>query len=429
LASPLIQRLREKEAEIIRTASQLTVTFGPRHPRVQSVAMELEDVQRSIDAEVQKIAQALANEARVALMRENSLIAEVREVERQAAESAKAEVKYQQLKRQADTVRALYETFLTRYNQTAVQDDEVPAADARIISPADVPETPAFPDMARMSGTATALSFVLAVAWVGFRERPGQTFRNAVQVQRATGLPTLALVPQIPRRFRRNAVLDRQKSVYAESLRSLIASLRLADGEEAGGGRVIMVASAGQGEGKSLLAFSLARTLAALGQRVALVDADIRRPSLHSYLRLSRAPGLSDHLDDSTGTIDLHRDERTGMMFLPAGKPNIKASNLLGSAAFADALRTLAAEHDAVIVDTPPVLAAVDARLIATVAHRVIYAVRWGETSREAAIEGLRLLEMAGGSVAGVVLTQVNWRQHTAYEDREMFKYYGARAI
>jgi capsular exopolysaccharide synthesis family protein len=398
---------------------------------MQAAERELAEVRRSINDEVRKVAQAVANEARVARMRESSMVATVRDLERQAAELAKAEVKYQQLKREADTTRSLYDTFLTRYNQTTVQEDEAaPAADARIISPADAPETASFPDMARMSGTATVFSFILALTWVGFRERPGRTLRNPAQVQRLTGLPALAVVPRIPRRYRRRAVLDRQESVYAESLRMLAASLRLSDSRATRGtGAILMMASAGQGEGKSLLSFSLAQTFAALGQRVALVDADLRRPSLHGYLRVARSPGLSDYLDGSADSLNLLRDEKSGMRFLPAGKPSVQASKLMGSVAIAATLKALAAEHDIVIVDTPPVLAAVDSRLLASVADRVIYAVRWGETSREATLEGLRLLDMAGGEIAGVVLTQANWRQHTTYEDREMSKYYGAKAI
>jgi len=414
LASPLIQRLREKEAEVQRNESQLLETYGPRHPKVVNNQAEMRDLRRLIDEETRKIAAGLANELDIARANEQSLMQSVAALERRAAEIQQAEIKMNELQREADAARALYETFLARLNETTSQTG-FQRPDARIVTRAGAPEKPTFPNLPLFGGAALLGSFFVVSAASVIRQRASSRFQSVDQVDRMIGLPTVALLPRLSRAQQNgNHVIANPRSDYAEAIHGLLAGLRVTDPMPC---RSVLITSALRGEGKSQLAVSMARIAAQTGRRVVLIDADLRDPRLHGLLGTSREHGLADMLAGPADGATLQTDDATGLRFLPAGGDRGHPADLLARPKVKEIISAFASDYDLVIIDSPPVLSAIDAQLLGQIADRTIFVLEWERTSRDAAEAALRLLYDAGTRLAGIALSKIDLRKSTRYGD------------
>ncbi|HXH25508.1 MAG TPA: GumC family protein, partial [Vicinamibacterales bacterium] len=194
LSSPLIVRLKEQEAEIMRRAAELATQYGPKHPRMINIQAELEDIKGKIGFEVQKIVQSLRNEAGVARAREASLSASLEALKENAGRANGAEVRLRALEREASANRALFETFLARLKETTAQQD-LHQPDARIISRADVPENPAFPRKKLILAGVLLAALIVAIAVAFLLERLDPGFRSSEQIETMLGVPGLGLIP------------------------------------------------------------------------------------------------------------------------------------------------------------------------------------------------------------------------------------------
>jgi capsular exopolysaccharide synthesis family protein len=159
---------------------------------------------------------------------------------------------------------------------------------------------------------------------------------------------------------------------------------------------------------------------------VVLVDCDLRQPTAHKIFGVHSQPGLVEVLLGKTSLEEvLATDPRSGARFVPAGEPVPNPADLLGSPQMKRVLAWLAEGHDLVILDSPPVLAVSDARVLARMVDRTLFLVRWADTRRERAIAGWRQLVDAGGKIAGVALTRVDVRRHAQYGYSDSGAYHG----
>jgi polysaccharide biosynthesis transport protein len=428
LQSALIQSLREQQAEVERQAAELSREYGDKHPRMINIRAQAEDLREKIAEEVDRIVHGLGNEVGVARAREATLAAALDRLREEVGRANTDEVTLRNLEREADASRALLETFLARSKETGNQVD-FQQADATVISRADVPDSPSFPRgellLIAAVGGATFLSLMLALGV----ETLDPGFRSMEQIERQMGAPPLGLVPAIKglEKLRRRPdmyLLEKPASAYAEAIRSLYTGLLLSGGEQPP--KTILVASALPREGKTSIALSLARMLASTGHSVVLVDCDLRRPALHKSFGVQSQPGLVEVLlGKSSLDAVLATDPPSGARLVPAGEPVRNPADLLGSSRMKCFLAELAEGHDLVILDSPPLLAVSDARMLARIADRTLFLVRWVDTRREKVIAGWRQVVEAGGKVAGVALTLVDVRRHAQYSYSDSGAYYG----
>jgi capsular exopolysaccharide synthesis family protein len=322
----------------------------------------------------------------------------------------------------------LLETFLARSKETGSQDD-FQQADATVISRAAVPERPSYPRrkllLIAAVGGAGFLGLMLALSV----EMLDHGFRSMEQIERQMGAPPLGLVPAIKglaklRRGPDTHILEKPASAHAEAIRSLYTGLLLSGGEQPP--KTILVASALPKEGKTSIALSLAHMLASTGHSVVLVDCDLRQPTAHKIFGVHSQPGLVEVLLGKTSLEEvLATDPRSGVRLVPAGESVLNPAELLSSPAMKRFLAWLAERHDLVILDSPPVLAVSDARMLARMVDQTLFLVRWVETRRERASAGWRQLVDAGGKVAGIALTRVDVRRHAQYGYSDSGAYYG----
>jgi capsular exopolysaccharide synthesis family protein len=333
----------------------------------------------------------------------------------EAARSNRDEVELRDLDREAQANRTLYENFLQRFKETQGQ-DTFPQPDAAVISAAAVPLDPTSPQKVVITLLAAMTGLALGTLLALVCENRDVGVRSMEQVKALLGMHPLGLIPALPGvskdRVRTGGeIRERPMSAYAEAIRTVYANFMLSDIDTTP--KIVLVTSALPREGKSSTAAALAHAVAGQGARAVLVDCDLRHPTVHRMLHRRGANGLVDYLLGRAEPMDvIHRVTGTEIDVIPAGNVPETPPNLLGSRRFKAILQGLAEKYDMVILDSAPVLAVADTRVVSSFADKTIMVVRWATTSRKVAGSALEQLQAAGAQLAGVVLTQVDVKAH-----------------
>src|SRR5262249_34040358 len=242
-------------------------------------------------------------------------------------------------------------------------------------------------------------------------------FRFPEEVERLTDTKVLRIVPDLPGNGRlkpHDLVLREPNSTFAEALQAIRTNLRFAT---AGGPpRVILLTSGTAGEATSTLALSRARLAARAGQRAVLIDADMRRPTVATLMKLRPAKGLEDVLSGQATLAEVVvKDEETGFEMIPSRAGASQPQDLLSGPRMSELIHGLRQAHDLVIIDSPPVTFVSDAVIMSGLADFTLYLIRWEATPRETAQAGLMQLRRSGVGAVGVVMTRARLRRHEAY--------------
>jgi capsular exopolysaccharide synthesis family protein len=426
ISSPLIQRLREQEAEVRRKVADLSTRYGDRHPAMIDARNELAGIRDKIDEEIHKIVAGLQNDYDISKGKVDSLDIELKKLTGQTGEGNQAMVTLHQLERESAANRSLYEGFLNRFKQVAEQQDlQIP--DARIIAHADTPLRPSFPNTMVFAAIGIVMGFALGFLTALLLEYLDRGLRSLSMVEKAYGISGLGIVPiaatshgQLPTDY----VLEKPLSVYAESIRSIRAAIHFSNVDQPP--KVIMITSSFPGEGKTVFSCSFARLLAKAGTKTLLIDADMRRPRVHSLLGLDKSkPDLAMVLaHDAPLSSAIQRDVSGADVLIAHTKPP-NPQDLLGSHQMEKLLASVRKHYDMIIIDTPPVMAMADATMIAKLADASVYVIRWASTPREVVGEGIRQLTKFNLKVAGAVLTQVDLKDQKRYGYDDYGYYHG----
>jgi capsular exopolysaccharide synthesis family protein len=311
--------------------------------------------------------------------------------------------------RTAKADRDLLEIYGNRLRQIDIRKMPLEPG-AKIIAGAITPETPIDLRLEFTYGTALLGALLVgSLAALGL-ERMDQTIRNAEQIENLVALPTLALIPAIAGAHRWHTapdrhVLDYQDSAFGQAVTALAAMLRA---DEAAQRTTTLVTSAVANEGKTSMSLCLARACGRSGMRTVLIECDVRQPRLHELIGGADRQGLSDVLLGRKGLDEVVRlDDRSGAFLVAAGTTLRDSTALLTSEAMRQVLHDAADGYDLVILDGPSVLSGPDARVLAQLADRTLFLMKWGSTRRQDAVTAVRQLVEAGADIAGVVLNQV----------------------
>jgi capsular exopolysaccharide synthesis family protein len=426
LRSPVLQNLREREAQLMATEAEMRVKYGALHTRVTSVQAELQRLRDTMAGEIDRLVRALKVELARDRSVEQTLSENLDRLKQQVAAANLARVELEALRREADANRRILEVFTSRLAETRGQADRsILQPDASIITYAGVPLLPSYPRPNLYLATAFVLATCAGLLFIFLTEtlRPG--FCSGDEIEHATGMPVLGLLPRIPgsrwlqRMPIKYAAASRSVAVR-ESVRWLGNSLFLNGGQS----RVIMVTSTKAGEGKTTTAVALAHFLARANHAIVVIEADLYRPQIHKILGVPPSPGLRDLLLGavSLDTV-LRRDDVSGVYILPAGTADRQAPDALPWSAIEPLLVTLRQRFDMIIVDGPPILQAPEAGLLSRIADATIFVVQWAKTDRRMVMAGLDQIAQSGGRAAGALLTMVNARQYARYADGDSHRF------
>ena len=430
LTSPLVQSLRSQLAEQQRQHAQMRGTLGERHPEMMKLQESIETVQARLLSELSKGVDGLQQDYIAAKAQEDGLEAAVEGQKRQAQLMRRKQIEYDALAHAAATDRQIFETLLQRTKETNVAGQGV-GSNIRVIDRADVPRVPISPRTERNLLVGIIAGLILATALAFFVDYLDKSIQTPDALKQQLGLPCLGIVPTaydqhsdepllltngVPARFKEAFRMVRTNVLFASSKDEV---------------RTILVTSTGPNEGKTVVATNLAISLAQTGQRVLLIDGDMRRPSVHTTLSLEQEPGLSDV---TSGAAALHATIRAssvpGLSLLAAGAIPSNPAELLSSPDLKDILHQALTDYAWVVIDSPPVLAVADASLIANVVQGVLFVVAAERTVVPNALNALEQLDAANARFVGAVLNHVDLERnaffYSSYYRHDYGRYYGA---
>jgi capsular exopolysaccharide synthesis family protein len=300
---------------------------------------------------------------------------------------------------------------------------EVP--DAHEISLALPPRRPSYPRTGPIMSAAGASGILFGLLFAYLFELADSSFRTGDDIREVLGLRCFALIPRIRQRALGDLSIEeyaarKPHSPFAEQLRALRAGLSLRPDRPC----IIAITAARPKEGKTTVTRALGRLAAMNGERVIVLDCDIRQSMLSRSAHADAPPGLVDCLQERVALADvIHKDTASGMHSITSGRGEANALGLLMSATMARLLQTLRQDYDLVLLDAPPAQAVTDARIVAGLADATLLCVRWRDTPRDVVLHALELLEEAHANVVGAALTQVDVNVHvrSGYADAEVY--------
>lgn len=416
MASETISRLRDQEATARRRAVETSTQRGERHPDVLSARAEVREIQTKIAEEVQSILRGQDSEAAIARVRVQELQLSVTELERRLAETERAEAGARDLERVAVATRTLYENLLVRHKQFAAQEG-IQQADARVVSPAGTPARPTFPNLPLFLTVAFLGSCGSGVGLVLLRERLRSRITSIEEAAALAGLPGLGVLPRASVRSpMHRRVVERPKSAAAEAMRTLRSALVLSQRTPEGrarGPRTLAITSSLPGEGKTTTAVAMARSMAASGLSVLLIDADLRKPKVARLVwgRPPATPGLATAIEEELPLASvLVTDHATPLRILHASDraPNSPPQDLLASMVMRRLIVEAAQTFDCVVVDTPPAGVVTDAAIVGRQVDSTLLVARWNHTPAAALRATAKSLATARVPMVGLVLNDAD---------------------
>jgi len=429
--SPLLDKLHQQQADLKIQIADLGTQFGPAYPKLAQLNGQLKEVERQIEAETKKTVEHLHGQYQTALQRETMLRAALDKQKQEANQLNESAIDYTLLKRDVESNRQLYEGLLEKLKQAGVTAG-LRSSNFRIVDAARPPAGPVEPNIPRNLAFALILGITSGLGLAFLLESMDNTIRTTEQAQIISSLPSLGMIPlgsksgsngngakRLVLTSSKEAVelvtQVRPQSQMAESYRALRTSLLLSS--LGAPPKVIMVTSARPQEGKTTTAINSAIVLAQKGVRVLLVDADLRRPSVHKTLGMGPRSGLSNVL---TGSATLEQTITTSpvlpnLFVLPAGSPPPNPAELLASPNMKDVLNELREQFDHVVIDTPPTLSVTDAVVLSPRVDAIILVIRSGQTTKQALRRARDILMQVNAHVTGVLLNAVDLKSPDYY--------------
>jgi capsular exopolysaccharide synthesis family protein len=428
-ADALLQDLQKRRADLSVLYTEAVNQYGPNFPKVLRFQAQLKEVDDQIARESKGIVLQLESDYREAKQKEGLIRQALEQQKAVTNDMAEKMVQYNILKRESEADKSLYEGLLTKLKEAGISEG-LKSSNIRVVDPAMIPSYPARPAKARNIALAFLVGLVGGIGLALLREYLDNTVKTPDDIETLTRLPSLAVVPAFgdgagPKHRMgffgagsRNGHEKRielvaqhlPKSQMSEAFRALRTALLLSQPDHPP--QVILVTSALPREGKTTAAANLAVTLAQLGDKTVLVDADLRKPGVGRLLNLGsgKYAGLSSYLA-GVSTLDLvtvPHPAIPNLAAIPTGPLPPNPADLLSSHKLAEAIAELRTKYKVVVIDSPPIMAATDAVILSVQTDGVLLVVRSGETPKEAFTRTRDLLVSVKSRLLGVVLNAVD---------------------
>jgi len=405
--SNAIQITKQKIAELRATYQENLSTLKPNFPAMRRLNAQIQELEKQVSQEVGDIAKSVEIKLAQANAKEETLRKELTTLEEQQSVFQNKNIQYTILKREVDSNRSQYDSLIGKLNDIGVS-AELNISSASIIETALPPREPVSPNLYVNLLAALALSCLFAGLVITLRELLNDRLASDEEIEQELQLSNLGTIPYVGKENLSHAIED-MSSEFSEAYRNLRTSLHFtAPDDEI---TSIAVTSHGISEGKSTSSYKLATDFAALGRKVLVIDADLRKPNLHRIFDLPNGVGLSNLLSNvmcSDDVISLFRQtDDENITFLSAGTVPPNPVDLLASQKMALTLHYCAKKFDLIILDCPPVLNLSDAPILANQADATLMVVSY-QSGRKNGVKGaVARLRSAGANIIGTVMTML----------------------
>ncbi|WP_339760449.1 polysaccharide biosynthesis tyrosine autokinase [uncultured Hoeflea sp.] len=429
LQSEALDKLRGKLAELNGIYRQKLLLFKPDFPEMKQLKAQADEVRNQLDLGIRAITDGIRLKHEETIAKVSDLRTKLAELEADQAAYQDKNIQYTILKREVDSNRTQYESFIGKLNEVAAG-SELKTQNAAIVDLAIEPSDPYSPRMPINLGIALILAASVAAGLIYILELVNNAFSNPDEVESELGLPVLGILPLVEE-GNLQLQLSNPKSALSESYRSLRTSLQFSgvDGAPA----TLLVTSADPSEGKSTTVAKLADDLASLGAKVLIIDADMRKPSIHRIFNIDNAIGLSNLLMNTIAREDvpqlIRRSKNPNVFVMPAGTVPPNPADLLSSARMGIVLSSLHKHYNMIIIDGPPVIGIADVPILSRLTEATLLMVSTNKVARKSAVVAVKRLKSAGANLVGVALTMFatskfdyNYNSNYSYLN---YKYYG----
>lgn len=427
LENKVVQALKASESDAELRVAELAKRYGPKHPKMIAAQSELSRARETLRQQVIKVADGFREEYEQAVANERSTAAALEAAKGDIQQIGRKRYELNELQREVDTNRRLYDLFFTRFRETNATDFQ--AVNARLIDPAVRPFDPVAPRKKLIVGLTFVGSLVMGVLLAFVRELLDATLKSAGEVAERLNVTLLGVLPLMRNRQRKKlrssmAFIDPSENGFSEATRTIRTAVNLAGMSNPH--KTIVVTSSVPGEGKTTLASNLAIALAQM-ESVLLIDADMRRPSIAKDFGMSNATnGLADIVAGNESFEDcVYRIEEAGIDVITAGHVPPNPLELLSSPQFKVLLGELGERYDRIVIDSAPAQAVSDALVLSTLADGLIYVIRADHTPVHLAQSGIGRLREVSAPLLGVVLNQVDGSKRRGYGYGSYYGYYG----
>jgi polysaccharide biosynthesis transport protein len=408
-----LQKLQEQQREVAR----LQQRYREQHPDLQQ-ALELEQkLQKQFEQACGGAIYALKSHYEMLVDREHNLQTALQEQEQVSFELDRKLVRYNELKRNIEADQEIHQAVISRMKEASVS-ESLPTDIIRLVEEALPAKVPFRPRLGQAMVRGAAVGLILGIGAIFLFYYADHRFRRNEEVERLLGLSVLATIPLIADKSVQERGLVshlRQTSEVAEAFRTLRASLLLK--EEVRRATVLMVTSAGPGEGKSLIATNLAISLAQDGRRTLLVGADLRRPVLSRIFGTAEdSAGLAEVLKGEARWQDvLFRQDVKNLDVMLSGRVPSHPSELLGRKPLSEILQAARGVYEHIILDAPPILGVSDSLVLLPNADGVLFVVRYGVTHSMGASHAVLKIQEGGIPCMGCIMNGVNFNSVANY--------------
>ncbi len=451
----LLQSLRSEEAQTQAKLNELSAKFGPGYPKVAELQSNLDSTQKSIRAEIARIAARAQNDYTVAQQIENKDRAIFLDEKSQAVAQNNKALQYQIARQEATQSRTLYENLVSRMKEADVVAG-MRSSNITLVDPARAPARPAKPSVIKYAAASIAGGLLFGICGALFRDATDTRIQELGEMETLFAEDSIVLLPYHDTKSERKRIADPKtplwassgsvhsaasalmasnaavaaiepRAAYTEALRVLCTSLM--QGNNGGPcGQVFLVTSSVSGEGKSMLSTNLAIVHAQRGKSVLLIDGDLRTPVLHQRLNLESDYGLSSLLFEGNiervgSATQIPFPGIPGLGVLPAGPVPGYPAELLASDGMAELIRICRRHYDYIIIDGAPILPVTDSALLSRYADFTLVVARHNVTDRRSLERTCQILRSQGVRQIGMVLNGVKASGGAQY------RYYGYQQI
>lgn len=407
LTNPVVESLKRQLVDLEGQYQNQSKVFKPAYPEMQQLAEQIQTVKSKLATEIANLKQSLEAEFTASKRLEGQIRGELSSYKGELVNLRDRSVEYNALKREVETSRKLYDDLLKRVNEVNVASGANKVTNIRIVDAAKPPAEPFRPNKAINLLVGLITGLILASALALLRETLRRSLTSGDELQSVSGLPVLGTIPHVRRMNEQDlamVTLRDPNSPVAEAYRIAATNIRFA--LQAGKSSVILLTSVNPSEGKSTSSVNLALSHAQMGAKVLLIDADLRRPTLHTKMGVSNARGLSDYVDGRAELAQVTQQvpQMKNAYVITSGPFWVDPSSILASAKMHQLLEMARRHFDVTIIDAPPVMGFADALMLAAQADNTLLVTDEKNMDRKLVLNAIQQLQRVKPAIGGFLV-------------------------
>ena len=422
-----VSALRNDILKTERLYSEQSKKLGPKHPAILQLTDELASHEAKRQEVLLKVVSSLKNEYELAAEKVENIASFLAKTKAETFGMNEKFIKYNELKRDVEINRALYESLLSSLKERSIT-EESQAVNVWVVEEAKLPQRPGKPNIRRNLLLGILLGCFGGIALAIFIEYIDNTIKNPEEAEEISGLANLGVVEKVRLKKIQGQLgllsMEDPLCSFSESIKALRTSILLSSASQPP--KIIAVSSMLPEEGKTTIAANIAITLAQVGQKVLLIDSDMRKPSIHKLFSLNNDKGLSHYLAGAPGFDLFQEGPLENLQILTAGSVPPNPSELLSSEKMPELLELASKKFDRIVFDTAPITPVTDTRILSKMVDGVIIVVRAEKTTYDIIRKGVRSLLDIDAKILGMVINGFDLKKNRYYYGKEYSQSYGA---